>query len=275
MADVENLLRASAFSSSVYGATSSIESGSSAAVSSSQASESTSYSYSDTSISSSAAVTSSVLSTSSENSAAVSSSSVASASASVSSLYSLSSDSSFAVMSSTLSNSGGSTSTTSPTGPTIVPDVTAPGGINYQQEGCYEDPSGDGYPLVAPYVDGTITTVDQCISDCSTINNFVYAAVEGSTCYCSNSIYFAPQTLGACDTPCSGDPTQACAGMKKRIGGHIVVYKLAPLPSSSSTLAATTSSIGSPSSSCALPDVTVTYTPSQSGSTSTVTVSAT
>lgn len=108
---------------------------------------------------------------------------------------------------------------------TIIPEIITPSGSRYQEYGCYEDVNGTGYPLVAPYNDGTVTTVNQCINDCARIDGYYYAAIEGSTCYCSDDIYRAVQTPGQCDTPCSGDPTQSCGGMRKRDGGHIIVYR--------------------------------------------------
>jgi hypothetical protein len=110
--------------------------------------------------------------------------------------------------------------------PTIVPNVVAPGGINYQETGCYEDMDGQGYPLLSAYEDGSVDTVEQCISDCSTIGDFLYAAIEGTTCWCANSVDGnAQQTPGKCDTACIGNAAQACGGMRKRTGNHIIVYK--------------------------------------------------
>lgn len=119
-----------------------------------------------------------------------------------------------------------SSTTQSPTGPTIVPDIVAPGGVNYQETGCYEDVTGQGYPLIAAYDDGSVNTVDQCISDCSTINGYEYAAIEGDMCWCSNLFdSSANQTPGQCDTPCLGNSAESCGGMRKRTGPHIIVYK--------------------------------------------------
>jgi hypothetical protein len=129
-----------------------------------------------------------------------------------------------AVMPSTTSSSSVYTyaalSTQSPSGPTIVPNVIAPGGYNYVAQGCYQDQLGQAYPLASPYVDGSVTTIERCISDCSTIGNFIFAGIELGECFCSNAIYSGALAQGQCNTPCTGDSSESCGSNQ-----HIIVYK--------------------------------------------------
>jgi hypothetical protein len=116
--------------------------------------------------------------------------------------------------------------------PVIIPQVSTPVGI-YIERGCYIDLTGDGYPLInASSAD--VTTVPQCVEVCdSSINGtYIYAGVEGTTCFCANAIDSgAVIDTSACTQPCQGDPAHICGGSGtgprlRRGGGGIVIYKV-------------------------------------------------
>jgi hypothetical protein len=128
-----------------------------------------------------------------------------------------SSSSNTATLSSSDSSSPSSTSA-SATATATAQAISVPGGT-YSAVGCYTDTANVGFPLIGAMRAADTTSASQCLNECaspSTGGPYVYAGVEGTECFCSNSYdSAAPQSPGAC----SGN-------LKKRAGGTITLFQV-------------------------------------------------
>jgi hypothetical protein len=128
-----------------------------------------------------------------------------------------SSSSSTATLSSSSSLSSSSTSS-SPSATATAQVFSVPGGT-YSTVGCYTDAENVGFPLIGAIKASDTSTASQCLNTCASPSiggPYVYAGVEGTECFCSNSFdSAAPQSPGACTS-----------NLMKRAGGSITLYQV-------------------------------------------------
>jgi hypothetical protein len=110
-------------------------------------------------------------------------------------------------------------STTVTAYPVPTPKTTGLTG-QYVYQGCYGEPGGGNTVFRYKIESDTITTVNNCLTLCST---YGYAAVGleyGRECWCGD----APQVAANggfkaadadCNIPCSGAPTELCGGVQR------------------------------------------------------------
>lgn len=154
--------------------------------------------------------------------------------------------------------------TTSPSAPTGGPYVN-PGVNGYTSIGCYtEGTNSRALPNGETMVNSTVAV---CVAACQA-SNYIYAGLEyGQECWCGNSFAAGavPTAITDCSTPCKNNATEYCGA-----GQRLNVYELNSAISSSSSGAASSSTISTSLSSSS----TAIVTPSSGLSTSTVTSSS-
>jgi len=131
------------------------------------------------------------------------------------------------VASTSMSSTASATPSASAAPVTVVP------GWNY--DGCAAPPSAAGFPGFALIETSAAMTVERCVLDCAASQ---FAGLSGGNCYCSaaisNGTTFQPDS--SCNTPCPGNPAEACGGAfvptKKRQAAGVVLslYEKAIVP---------------------------------------------